>query len=207
MRGLSPEIEEYLETLYRFEEKGQKAKTGEIAAILRVTPASVSEMLKKLAAMGLVQYEPYKEATLTKKGRAVGASIVRKHRIIERVLRLLGLKHPAAHEEACRLEHAASEKVEKAFESALSSPTRPEVLGKNIVRLTELHEGEAGKIAFIMAGKHATQRLTDMGLTSGTKVKVLRILPMGGALALEVRGSKLAKGRGLAAKIFVEVRK
>jgi len=204
MQDISPEIEEYLETLYRFEEKGKKARTGEIAAILHVAPASVSEMLRKLSAMGLIHYEPYKEVVLTKKGKEIGASIVRKHRVIERVLRLLGLRRHVAHEEACRLEHATSAKVEKAFVSVLSSPARPELLGKNILRLTEMREGEVGRIAFIMAGKHATQRLTDMGLTPGTKVKILHILPMGGALGLEARGCKLAVGRGVASKIFVE---
>lgn len=207
MRRLSPEVEEYLETLYRFYEKGEKARTSEIAAKIGVAPASVSEMLKKLSAMGFVRYEPYKEAELTARGRAAGASIIRKHRVIERVLRLLGLRPPAAHEEACRLEHATSEKVEKAFESALSSPARPELRGGNVLRLTELHEGDAGRIAFISAGRHATQRLTDMGLTPGVRIKVLRVLPMWGPFQVGVRGTKLALGRGLVSKIFVEAAK
>ena len=73
------------------------------------------------------------------------------------------------------------------------------------MRLTEMGEGKRGRIAFIMAGEGATQRLADMGLTPGSDVEILRVSDYGGPISLSVRGSTLALGRGIASKVFVEV--
>jgi ferrous iron transport protein A len=72
-------------------------------------------------------------------------------------------------------------------------------------RLTEMKEGETGKIANIEAGRTATQRLVDMGLTIGTGIRVKEIAPFKGPVGVCVRDTCVALGYGLASKVLVEV--
>ena len=67
----SESVEEYLEAIFKHNEKGETAKTTELARKLNVSPPSVTEMIKKLADKGFVEYEPYKGAILTGKGMTV----------------------------------------------------------------------------------------------------------------------------------------
>jgi len=201
--GVSSEVEEYLETIYRLKEKGKDAKTSEVAEELGVSSPSVSEMFKKLASEGLIKYNRYKGASLTKNGEEIGSGILRKHRLIEKFLMLLGVKRKI-HDEACALEHAVSDEVETAMRETLLHDQR---LGRrgSVVRLTEMREGEEGRVAFVMGGRNAARRLADMGLTPGSEVKMLRVSSYGGPLNLSIRGYDLALGSGIASKVFIRV--
>jgi DtxR family Mn-dependent transcriptional regulator len=227
----SDSVEEYLEAIYTFNEKGELAKNAELAKRLRVSPPSVTQMIKKLADEGLVEYEPYKGAILTGRGMAVAQKVVRKHRLLERFLYdFLGLDRGKIHDEACRLEHSLSDEAAAALCDALDKPETCPDDGKPIppcpldvddceqcataremgvpILLTELSNlkpGEEGVLAFIRAGTTASQRLLDMGLTKGTRIKVLNAAPFQGPIEVEVRGSTLAIGRGLAGKVFIEM--
>ena len=68
----------------------------------------------------------------------------------------------------------------------------------------KLKENEEAEIISIIGGQMANKRLADLGLTPGTKIKVLRKAPLFGPIEIEVRGSELALGRGLASKILVK---
>lgn len=76
----------------------------------------------------------------------------------------------------------------------------------NIISLTNLKEGKTAVIKSIAGGWMATKRLADLGLIPGIKIKVLRIAPVRGPIEIEIRGSKLVLGRGLAAKIIVAIK-
>ena len=106
--GLSSEsVEEYLEAIYSINEKGIQAKNQDLAEKLKVSPPSVTQMIQRLAAEGLVEYEPYKGAALTGKGMALAQKVVRKHRLLERFLYdFLKLPFEKVHDEACRMEHS-----------------------------------------------------------------------------------------------------
>jgi DtxR family transcriptional regulator, Mn-dependent transcriptional regulator len=200
----SPEIEEYLETLVRYEEEGKAPKVKEIAKELKVSPASVSEMFKKLSSKGLAQYERYGDVKLTTKGKRLGKSILRKHRFIEKFLMFVGVKKNKIHHEACVLEHALSDDVEKALRSKFSG-----CIGniEDVVPLSEMKTGGKGKIVLIRGGCDSSKRLTDLGLTPGTEIEVSRSSSRAGPVELILRSSCLAVGRGVASKIFVEVSK
>jgi Fe2+ transport system protein FeoA len=71
--------------------------------------------------------------------------------------------------------------------------------------LTDLELGQKGEIISIMGGLMATKRLADLGLTSGTKIKVIKKAPFSGPIKIEFRGSRLVLGRGLASKILVKI--
>lgn len=70
--------------------------------------------------------------------------------------------------------------------------------------LTEFRDGQAGIIISVLGGKKATKRLADLGLTKGTEIKVLRRALFSGPVQIEVCGSKLVIGNGLASGILVE---
>jgi len=75
---------------------------------------------------------------------------------------------------------------------------------ENLLALSELKDGQQGKIQFIRGGHNVLQRLLDMGLTPGTKITLIKAAPFEGPMEVSVRGSKLAIGRGIASKVFVE---
>jgi len=194
------EIEEYLEIMYRKKQKGEKITTTGIADELSVSPASVSEMFKKLEKNGLVKRVPYKGVELTKKGEGVGRSILKKHQLLENFLMLFGLGRRRAHAEACALEHALSKEGERAFERAMESRKN-----KNAKLLCDLKAGQKGRILYIAGGMGARRRMVELGLLPGTVVKVLRISQYGCPIELLVRGAEIAIGRGMAEKVYVEV--
>jgi len=75
---------------------------------------------------------------------------------------------------------------------------------ENLVALSELKDGQSGKICFIRGGHNVLQRLLDMGLTPSTKITLIKAAPFEGPIQVSVRGSKLAIGRGIASKVFVD---
>jgi ferrous iron transport protein A len=77
---------------------------------------------------------------------------------------------------------------------------------KNITSLTDIKDGRTGIIISILGGRNATKRLADLGLTTGTEIKVLRRAFSSGPIEIEVCGSKLVLGRGIASKIIVELK-
>lgn len=74
----------------------------------------------------------------------------------------------------------------------------------SVISLVKLNEKEEAEIVSILGGQMATKRLVDLGLTPGTKIKVLRKAPLFGPVEIEVRGSTLVLGQGLAAKVLVK---
>jgi DtxR family Mn-dependent transcriptional regulator len=78
---------------------------------------------------------------------------------------------------------------------------------ENLTPIRELKGGKYGKISFIRGEHKVLQRLLDMGLTPGTRIKVVKVAPMDGPVEVSVRGSKLALGQDIACNVFVEVEK
>ncbi len=196
---VSENVEEYLEIIYRLREKKEPATTTSISRDMDISPASVSEMLSRLAGMGYVKRVPYRGVTLTSKGSRVGKRILRKHRLIERFLRSIGVRK-RVHEQACRLEHVVSDDFEKAITRQVSSGKS----SRGMVSISELREGKKAKIVSIESGYRAKRRLEEMGLTPGTEVEIGKRGPMGGPVEVFVRGSRLVIGRGLAKRVMVE---
>ncbi len=194
------EMEEYLEVMYRRKQKGEKITTTGMAKELSVSPASVSEMFKKLEKKGFVKLTPYKGVVLTKKGEGAGKVVLRKHRLIEDFLMMFGLRKRNAHRNACALEHALSKESERAFEKATELAKE-----KNTMPLAELKAGQKGRIVYIQGGISVCRRIMELGLTKGTVVKVVRASRYGCPIELLVRGSEIAVGSGIAQKIYVEV--
>ncbi len=111
--GPSEQMQEYLETIYRLEEEGKVARTGEIALHLGVAPPSVTDMIQKMEKARFVVYEPYKGVTLTEAGRVVGRGILARHRVMQAFLQeICGMEHRQAHDAACDMEHTIPPQLE-----------------------------------------------------------------------------------------------
>jgi DtxR family Mn-dependent transcriptional regulator len=122
---MSKSTEEYLEALYTLTQNSETATTSDISKRLNVAPASVTEMLKKLADNGYVRYSPYQGVTLTAKGFEIAEKMTRKHRLLERFLHdTLKIGNDKVHEEACAMEHGLSDESERALCQTLKAPDK-----------------------------------------------------------------------------------
>lgn len=122
---MSTSTEEYLEALYTLTQDGKTAGTSEISKRLNISPASVTEMLRKLSNNGYVNYLPYQGVQLTPKGFEIAEKMTRKHRLLERFLHdVLKIGNDRVHKEACEMEHALSDETERAICQNLKSPAK-----------------------------------------------------------------------------------
>jgi len=120
---LSREAEEYLEAIYKLQERSGVARTKELARELKVVPGSVTNTIAHLERHGLVEHTPYRGVRLTAEGERLALSIIRRHRLAERLLTdLLEADWSGVHETACRLEHALTEDVVALLERRLGYP-------------------------------------------------------------------------------------
>lgn len=122
--ALTGQAEDYLKAIYELERNGAAAGTNDIAARLGIAPASVTGMVQRLARLALVSTERYRGARLTDAGRAAALQLIRRHRIIESYLvQRLGFTADDVHDEAERLEHAASDELVERMAAAIGNPT------------------------------------------------------------------------------------
>lgn len=107
MNELSVNLEDYLETIFNLIESGKQAQVSEIADTMGVSRPSVTQIISKLADMGYVEHEPYRDVTLTPKGIRTARCVARKHQLFREFLtEILGVPDEIADVEACKLEHA-----------------------------------------------------------------------------------------------------
>ncbi len=119
----SPATEEYLQAVYTLADEGGQVIGARLAEFLRISPASVSEMVHRMARDGLLQLDERREVRLTERGLEAASSIVRRHRLAERMLvGLLGYEWWKTHEEAERIEHAMSPEMEERLVRVLGDP-------------------------------------------------------------------------------------
>ena len=121
---LSVSIQDYLKGIYKLQEGSGRVTITALARDQGVSPASASAMVKKLAALDLLEHEPYRGARLTPAGEKVAVEVIRHHRLLELYLaETLGLHVDDVHAEADRLEHVISEELEARIDRALGFPT------------------------------------------------------------------------------------
>ena len=213
---LSNAIQDYLKEIYKLQSRGGRATTSAIAKSIGVAPSSATSMLKKLAALGLVEHARYRGVTLTDTGERVALEVIRHHRLLEQYLaQTLGLSIDAVHAEADRLEHALSEELEARIDESLGYPSH-DPHGHPIPD-AELHveRGELRPLAALEPGERATVRrvpdgdsellryLSALSLVPGRRVEMRNSAPFGGPLTVLVAGAEHAISRDLAGLIGV----
>lgn len=170
---ISQQAEEYLEAIYRLEMKNNLAKTTQLSKKLNVVPGSITNTIESLEKRGYVIHIPYKGVKLTEKGRKIAASIIRKHRLAERLLTdFIHIKWSNVHEAACKLEHALSPEILNCLETALGNPERcphgnpipkenGEIIEEESMALTELEPGDQAIFLKILEEDQTTLRLLE----------------------------------------------
>lgn len=173
--------EDYLINILRLTENKPVAKTTELASLMDVSAASVSEMLKTLKGEGMVNYEKYKGVSLTDKGREYAKQLRRKHHIMERFLiNVLDTDEMAAHVEAHKMEHVISDESADKMCMMLGPSDECEecntgscdVKKKTATTLTALGPSSEAVISHIK-GENPDQvrKLISMGFVPGKSVK------------------------------------
>jgi DtxR family transcriptional regulator, Mn-dependent transcriptional regulator len=214
--GLSVAIQDYLKEIYKLQAGGERATTTAIAKRMGVAPSSATSMLKKLAALGLVEHAPYRGVDLSDAGTRIALEVIRHHRLLEQYLaETLGVGIDAVHAEADRLEHVLSEELEARIDEQLGYPTHdphgdpiPDA-GLNVDRtslrsLDALVPGEEATVRRIPDGDAGLLRyLAELMLVPGRTVTVRRSEPFGGPVTVDVDGSEHAISRELAGQIGV----
>ena len=227
----SDSVEEYLEAIYSFNERGERAKNTELAKRLKVAPPSVTQMVKKLADRGYVQYVPYRGAILTGKGMALAQRVVRKHRLLERFFYdYLGMDMRKVHDEACRMEHSLSDEASLALCDALDNPeTCPDdenpiprcplnasdcdecgvmrELGapRLTTELSNLRAGEKGLVISIKAKSDEGRWIVGLGLSPGKVVEVVEAKPFEGPLEVNLGTEVAILDRDVSSTVVVEI--
>ncbi len=215
---LSTSIEDYIKAIYGLEGEHRKATTKRIASSLDVKMASVTGMIKHLAAEGYLRHTPYYGVHLTEKGRKIAVKMIRRHRIIELFLcRTLSLTWDEVDADAEVLEHAVSDRLIERINEYLGNPefdphgapipTRdgsvPPRRGKP---LDELSEGDRGHIVEVADDDPEFLRyLTKLRLKIGTAIRLRERAPFNGPITLQVGSRRVALGREASAQIRVGV--
>jgi len=123
MEGYHPAVEEYLETILELEESGIRPMRARIVERLHVSAPAVSETVRRLEREGYLTLDDSRAIQLTRKGRTYATSIMRRHRLAERLLTdVLKVPWSQVHEEAGRLEHAISPRLEQHLVALLGDP-------------------------------------------------------------------------------------
>lgn len=123
MADLHDSTEHYLATIYEIEEENIDIKRARIAERLNISAPSVTEHIHRMEKQGLIQVSSNNSISLTAKGRKKATTVVRRHRLAERLLvDVIGLDWAKAHDEADRWEHVISDEVEKHLLVLLKNP-------------------------------------------------------------------------------------
>ncbi|EHI12521.1 metal-dependent transcriptional regulator [Mycolicibacterium thermoresistibile] len=196
MNDLVDTTEMYLRTIYDLEEEGVVPLRARIAERLEQSGPTVSQTVSRMERDGLLQVAGDRHLELTEKGRALAISVMRKHRLAERLLvDVIGLPWEEVHAEACRWEHVMSEDVERRLVKVLDNPTtspfgnpipglselgvvstEPEDM--NLVRLTELPAGTPVPVVVRQLTEHVQgdveliTRLKEAGVVPNARVTV-----------------------------------
>lgn len=208
MEKPSPAIQDYLKGIYTVAEQAapQAADTAvsttALAEQMGVSPASATNMLKRLGALGLVEHLPYRGARLTAAGKKIALEVIRHHRLLETYLsQALGVPWDRVHEEAEILEHVLSEDLEDRISALLGHPTAdphghpiPSKEGTmpdaSETLLWDIEDGREVKVDRVSDGvSEALRFLAEAGIRPGTIVQVLKRGPVNGPLFVSVAGA------------------
>jgi DtxR family Mn-dependent transcriptional regulator len=213
--GFHPPLEEYLEAVHELEEEGVPVIQARLAERLGHSAPSVSEMIRRLKTDGYLAVKG-RDVRLTAKGRIRAESVVRKHRLAERLLTdIIGLEWHKAHVEACRWEHVISDEVEERLVTLLGNPTTcphgnpipgAGSVQSDLVALGELEEGDHLRLERVTEqvelDTEALAYLSHHGFIPGAAASVRAKAP-DGTLTLELEDGSIALGPLLAQQLYV----
>lgn len=190
--------ENYIKAIYKLSAGGMDdVNTNAIAEMLETKAASVTDMLRKLSAKGIVNYVKYKGVSLTEAGERVALQIIRKHRLWETFLvDKLHFNWDEVHEVAEELEHISSELLTKRLDEFLGYPKfdphgdpipseSGEMKPKKQQLLAEMNIGDEGKVVGVNDSQPLfLQYLDKLGIGLGSSIKISDRLPYDNSLEI-----------------------
>jgi len=213
--SLSENAQMYLVSILRLGEARRPVPLSQLASALDVSAVSVNQMCRRLQDEGLVVYVPYEGVSFTEEGEQMASRILRRHRLWEVFLvERLHMGSGAAHEMACRLEHATSGLLAQHLAAYLSHPQVnpdgepiPDRSGQIVpgpeCSLADMRTSHLGRCMRCSADQMSCDFLGEQGLSPGSLFRVVATTPS--SLLLELDGSPLALHRNLAAAVSVEI--
>ena len=210
-------VEDFLKTVYKLQRVYDPVPTTMLATELGIKPPSVTEMAKKLADHGLLEYARYRGLRLTESGRHIALEVIRHHRLLEMYLtEALGYSWDEVHDEAERLEHVISEQFEARIAAALGDPAQdphgdpiPALDGSlppspDFRSLADLELTQPAIVCRITNQTPDVLRyLAERGLVLGAQVEVTAREPFNGPLHLLVEDNTAVVSHDIAAVILL----
>ncbi len=219
-KNLTQPIEDYLKTIYMITRSHERATTNQIAEALKVAPASVTGMIKKLSKTNppLVEYQRHRGVVLTPYGNQAALEILRHHRLLELFLhQILGFDWDEVHEEADRLEHVISEEFEERLASALGNPSldphgdpipnrdlqMPETSNRMLIDLRPPQQAIISRV--VSANAELLRYLSSRGLTPHARLSVLDYSPFDRNLTIRIENQEqvIVLGPQITRQIYV----
>jgi len=216
---LTISIQDYLKHIYDLTSNGKSASTNALSERLKVKPASVTNMIQKLASAepALVEYQKHQGVTLTKHGKKAALEIIRHHRLLEAwLVQTLGYSWYEVHEEAERLEHVISEDFERRIAAAMGHPLR-DPHGELIptadlnmpldesTPLSALRPGQKARIQSVRnADDNLLRYLESQGLIPGTQIEIVDYSPFDHNLTVKAGAKTNVLGLSVTSKIYIE---
>lgn len=207
-----------MKAIFKLSEKNpKKVSTNNIAAEMETTPASVSDMLKKLAEKGLIHYKKYKGVELTDEGRGIAVRLIRRHRLWEVFLvDKLHFTWDQVHEIAEEMEHIKSPLLTARLEQFLGFPTHdphgdpiPDAEG-NIdyheeVKLSELAVGDRGVIVNVDdQSTEFLQYLDKIDLNLQKQIEVVEYNEYDNSRTVQVDGKRVFVSEKVSTNLLVK---
>ena len=215
--ALTGPVEDYLKAIYEIGRGSVSVATNDIAQRLNLAAASVSGMVRRLADQGLLSYERYRGVMLTDSGRRAALRTIRRHRVIEAYLSH-ALQYPwdRVHDEAERLEHAASDELVDRMAEAIGEPlvdphgapipSREGLVDETVyLALAELGSGFAARVVEVSDDDPEMLRyLAELNILPGVEIVVLSKAPYEGPISIRVGSERISIGPALASQVLVE---
>ncbi|MCL5995914.1 MAG: metal-dependent transcriptional regulator [Chloroflexi bacterium] len=211
-------VEDYLALLYVFERDGQPAIATRLAEQVGVSLPTATATVKRMVRDGWVSLDEKKGIHLTPDGDQIARSVMRRHYLVESLLRhVLGVPWSRIHEEAHAIEHTITDDTLERMQGKLKNPlTCPhgnplpgeEQMVAHWVKLIEMKAGESGtlrRIHEIAENNHDLMAFLETnGLMPGAKITVREVMPFNQTLTLEVSGSPVVLGAATAEWLYVD---
>lgn len=214
-------VENYLKAILQLciAGKSESVSTGQIATALKVSPGTVTSMLKTLSDGGLATYKPYSGASLTKQGKTLALRMLRRHRLIELFLvKTLNLTWDQVHAEAENMEHAVSDVLIDRIDEYLGRPQTdphgdPIPSADGLMRtttsaaipLTQCEPGAKVKVVRVINQQPDFLRyLSENGIELGTVAVVDKNSAEAGIVTTKVGRRQITLGHPAAEQLLVE---
>lgn len=208
--------ENYLKAIFRFSANGEMVGTNTLSKYLQTTPASVTDMVKRLSEKALVEYQPYHGVRLLEPGTRIALKIIRKHRLWEVFLvNVLQFNWDEVHDTAEQLEHVDSAELVDKLDAFLGFPKFdphgdpiPNKEGHFAERITrQLSQCKASETVIVANVSEDSpvflQYLDRIGIRLGSRIQIDEVIPFDNSLILSLAGREVVLSGEFAKQILV----